>query len=98
MTTKTLTLQDVIAENAETLNYLLDQDDVTALTPTDFVEALEDAGREFSGSFESTNQANGEAMAAAAVLLAEALALGIDDPDMPVLLRRAQRRLRDTEI
>lgn len=98
MTTKTLTFKDVIAGSAETLNYLLDQDDVTALDPADLVEALEDAGREFSASFESTNQANGEAMAAAAAFLANTLTIPDDDPDMPVLLRHARARLRGTEI
>ncbi|WP_331728823.1 hypothetical protein OG693_39490 (plasmid) [Streptomyces sp. NBC_01259] len=98
MTTQTLTLKDVIAENAETLNYLLDQDDVTTLTPAELVEALEDSGREASDSFESTNQANGRALTAAAALLTSALALTDDDPDMPVLLRRAQSRLGDAEI
>lgn len=99
MTTQTqpLTLQQIIAENAETLSYLLDQD-VTALTPAELVEALEDAGREFSDSFEHTNQNNGEAMTAAAALLTETLTIPADDPDMPVLLGRARARLRDTEI
>ncbi|WP_329203932.1 hypothetical protein [Streptomyces sp. NBC_01435] len=98
MTTQTLTFKDVITENAETLNYLLDQDDVTALTPAELVEALEDAGSEASDSFESTNQRNGEALTAAAALLAETLTIPADDPDMPVLLQRARARLGDTEI
>ncbi|MDX5526052.1 hypothetical protein PV677_35890 [Streptomyces sp. DE06-01C] len=97
MTTQTITFETVIAENAETLSYLLDQD-VTTLTPAEFVEAIEDAGREFSDSFEHTNQNNGEAMTAAAALLADTLTIPADDPDMPVLLRRARARLRDTEI
>lgn len=98
MTTQTLTFKDVVAENAETLNYLLDQDDVTALTPAELVEALTDAGQEASDSFESTNQANGEALTAAAALLSEMLAIPADDPDVPVLLRRIRDRLSDTEI
>jgi hypothetical protein len=97
MSTQALTLKNVIAENAETLNYLLDQD-VTALTPAELVEALSDAGREFSDSFEHTSQANGQALTAAATLLAETLTIPDDDPDMPVLLRRARAQLRDTEI
>lgn len=99
MTTQTqpLTLEQIVAENAETLDYLLDQD-VTALTPADFVEALEDAGREFSASFEQTNQNNGEAMTAAAAFLTETLTIPADDPDMPVLLRRARAHLRNAEI
>lgn len=96
--TQTLTFEKVIAENAETLNYLLDQDDVTALTPAEFVEALEDSGSEFSESFESGNQANGKALTAAAALLTSALALGDDDPDLPALLRRASARLMDADI
>ncbi|MGW0780357.1 hypothetical protein [Streptomyces sp. NPDC002913] len=92
-----LTFEQVVAETAETLSYLLDQD-VTTLTPDDLVEALEDAGSGFSSSFEQTNQANGDAMTAAAVLLTEALVLDADNPDVQVLLRRAQARLRDTEI
>lgn len=98
MTTKTLTLQGVIAENAETLNYLLDQDDVTALTPADLVAILEDAGRAFSDSFEQNNQNNGELFTAAAALLAETLTIPADHPDMPVLLTRARARLGDAEI
>ncbi|WP_331763113.1 hypothetical protein OG571_47280 (plasmid) [Streptomyces sp. NBC_01369] len=98
MTTQTLTFKDVITENSETLNYLLDQDDVTALTPAELVEALEDAGSEASESFESTNQRNGEALTAAAALLAETLTIPANDPDMPVLLQRARARLDDTEI
>ncbi|MEV7654626.1 hypothetical protein AB0O39_10690 [Streptomyces anulatus] len=97
MTTQTLTFEEVVADNAETLSYLLDQD-VTALTPAEVVEALEDAGREFSGSFEHINQANGEAMTAAAAFLASTLTISDGDPDMPVLLRGARARLRDTEI
>ncbi|MFD3814990.1 hypothetical protein ACFWRZ_07980 [Streptomyces rubiginosohelvolus] len=97
MTTQTITFETVVADNAKTLTYLLDQD-VTALTPAQFVEALEDAGREFSDSFEHTNQNNGEAMTAAAALLAETLTIPADDPDVPVLLGRARARLRDTEI
>lgn len=99
MTTQTqpLTVEQIVAENAKTLTYLLDQD-VTTLTPAELVEALEDAGREFSDSFEHTNQNNGEAMTAAAVLLASTLTIPANDPDMPVLLGRAQARLRDTEI
>ncbi|MFJ3601882.1 hypothetical protein ACIPVA_03705 [Streptomyces anulatus] len=95
--TKALTIKDVVADNAKTLTYLLGQD-VTALTPAEFVEALEGAGREFSDSFEHTNQNNGEAMTAAAVLLAGTLTIPADDPDVPVLLGRARARLRDTEI
>lgn len=98
MTTKPLTFTSVIADNAETLNYLLDQDDVTALTPAELVEALGDAGHAFSDSFEHTNQNNGEALTAVAALLAETLTFPDDDPDMPVLLRRAQSRLRDAEL
>lgn len=98
MTTQTLTFKDVVAENAETLNYLLDQDDVTALTPAELVEALTDAGQEASDSFESTNQANGEALTAAAALLDQTLTIPFDDPDMPVLLRRARERLLNAEI
>ncbi|WP_097964981.1 hypothetical protein [Streptomyces sp. or20] len=97
MTTQTITFETVVADNAKTLTYLLDQD-VTVLTPAEFVGALEDAGREFSDSFEHTNQNNGEAMTAAAVLLASTLTIPANDPDMPVLLGRAQARLRDTEI
>ncbi|MFJ1827460.1 hypothetical protein [Streptomyces sp. NPDC088178] len=97
MTTQTATFEQIVTDNHETLDYLLDQD-VTALTPAEFVEALDDAGREFSDSFESTNQANGAALTAAAALLTEALALGNDDPGMPVLLRRAHMRLGDAEI
>lgn len=97
-TTQTITFDTVVADNATTLNYLLDQDDVTTLTPAELVEALEDAGREFSDSFEHTNQNNGQAMTAAAALLAETLTIPDDDPDMPVLLGRARARLRDTEI
>ncbi|MFJ3089061.1 hypothetical protein [Streptomyces sp. NPDC086838] len=96
--TKTPTFEQVVAANAETLNYLLDQDDVTALTPDDFIDALSDAARVFTDSFESSNQANGEAFTAAAALLAEALPLPSDDPDMPVLLSRARARLLDAEI
>lgn len=95
--TETLTFEQVVTENAETLSYLLDQD-VTALAPAELVEALEDAGREFSDSFESTNQANGEAMTAAAAFLTNTLTIADDDPDMSVLLRHARARLRDTEI
>lgn len=98
MTTLPLTFEAVVADSAEALDYLLDQDDVTALTPADLVEALEDAGREFSDSFEGTNRANGAALAAAAALLANTLTIDDDDPDMPVLLRHARARLRDTEI
>ena len=99
MTTQTqpLTLEQIVTENAETLSYLLDQD-VTTLTPAELVEALDDAGSEFSDSFESTNQANGEAMSAAAALLAATLTMSDGDPDMPVLLRRARVHLQDTEI
>ncbi|MFI9194172.1 hypothetical protein ACIG0A_33340 [Streptomyces californicus] len=97
MSTQTITFETVVADNAETLTYLLDQD-VTALTPEEFIEALEDAGREFSDSFEHTNQNNGEAMTAAAALLASTLTTPAGDPDMPVLLGRARARLRDTEI
>ncbi|MFD8469083.1 hypothetical protein ACFV10_28745 [Streptomyces cyaneofuscatus] len=96
-TTQTITFETVVADNAKTLTYLLDQD-VTALTPTEFIAALEDAGRELSNSFEHTNQNNGKAMTAAAALLANTLTIPADDPDMPVLLRRARARLRDTEI
>lgn len=98
MTTQTLTFKDVVAENAETLNYLLDQDDVTTLTPAELVEALEDAGHAFSDSFEQTNQHNGETLRAAAALLAETLTIPADDPDMPVLLRRVRAQLGDAEI
>ncbi|MER5277786.1 hypothetical protein ABT025_18785 [Streptomyces sp. NPDC002809] len=97
MATQTLTFQSVVADNAKTLNYLLDQD-VTTLTPAELVEALEDAGNEFSDSFEHTNQNNGEALTAAATLLAGTLTIPADDPDTPVLLRRARARLRDAEI
>ena len=99
MTTQTqpLTIEQIVAENAETLSYLLDQD-VTALTPADFVEAIEDAGSAFSDSFEQTNQNNGEALTAAAVFLADTLTLDPNDPDMTVLLRRARAHLQDTEI
>lgn len=96
--TETLTFAQIVAANAETLNYLLDQDDVTALTPAELVEALEDAGTEFSDSFESTNQRNGEAFIAAAALLAETLTIPADHPDMPVLLRRVRTHLGNTEI
>jgi len=96
--TQPLTLEQIVAENAETLNYLLDQDDVTTLTPAELVEALEDAGRAFSASFEQNNQRNGEVFTAAAALLAETLTIPADDPDMPVLLRRARTHLGDTEI
>lgn len=95
--TKPLTIERIVAENAETLSYLLDQD-VTALAPAGLVEALQDAGREFSESFEQTNQNNGAAMSAAAAFLADTLPLDTDDPDMQVLLRHAQTKLRDTEI
>lgn len=98
MTTQTLTLQGVIAENAETLNYLLDQDDVTTLTPAEFVEALEDAAEEFSASFEQNNQRNGELFTAAAVLLAEALTIHANHPDMPALLQRARAQLGNAEL
>lgn len=98
MTTQTLTLQGVIAENAETLNYLLDQDDVTTLTPAELVEVLEDASRAFSDSFEQNNQNNGELFTAAAALLAETLTIPDDHPDMPVLLQRARAQLGDAEI
>ncbi|MFD7867338.1 hypothetical protein [Streptomyces sp. NPDC059783] len=96
--TETLTFEKVIAEHAETLNYLLDQDDVTTLTPAEFIEALEDASIEFSDSFESTNQHNGTVFTAAAVLLTNALALPTDHPDTQVLLQRASAQLIDAEI
>lgn len=95
--TKTLTFEQAVAANKETLDYLLDQD-VTTLIPAEFVEALEDAGRDFSDSFESTNQANGEALTAAAAYLADTLTLAPDDPDMPALLGHARRHLLDAEI
>ncbi|MEU1434017.1 hypothetical protein ABZ438_07950 [Streptomyces sp. NPDC005786] len=95
--TQTLTFEQVVADNQETLTYLLDQD-VTALTPALLVEELRTAGREFSDSFEQINQANGAALTAAAALLSETLTLPADDPDMPVLLGRARMRLLDTEI
>jgi hypothetical protein len=96
--TKTLTFEKVVAANSDTLNYLLDQDDVTALTPDDFVTALDDAADELSGSFEQTNQHNGEVLGAAATLLTEALGSEEGDPGTRVLLDRALKHLLNAEI
>lgn len=98
MTTQTLTFKSIAAENAETLNYLLDQDDVTTLTLDEFIEALEDAATEAADSFDHTSQNNAKAFTAAAALLTETLTLSDDHPDLPGLLQRARARLGDADV
>ncbi|MFB6955362.1 hypothetical protein ACFCXP_37595 [Streptomyces niveus] len=95
--TSPITFEQVVARNVDALTYHLGCN-VTTLAPDDFVRELDETGKVLTSSSLADLQLTGQEMTSAATYLADALELHDDDPDRPVLLRRASAHLDDIDI